>query len=119
MVGYWVGDVHRDFPDPSMLTDHVWDQSVQKDVVDYLQSGFIAGIWAGHASCRLCGAHLGYRDLSDGEFVWPEGLDHYVSIHSVWLPESFVAHVRSTLDALDRAERTSTWWVASVTSRRR
>lgn len=37
----------------------------------------------------------GCRDLSDGVWVWPEGLAHYVELHSVMLPEEFVSTMRS------------------------
>ncbi len=41
----------------------------------------------GWASCRICGANLGSRDLCAFGFVWPEKADHYVTKHGVWTPE--------------------------------
>lgn len=36
---------------------------------------------------------MGSRELTDGEWVWPEGLSHYVREHGVGLPEQFISHV--------------------------
>jgi uncharacterized protein (DUF952 family) len=38
---------------------------------------------------------MGDSDLYDGEWVWPEGLAHYVERHAVRLPEDFVESMRS------------------------
>lgn len=35
---------------------------------------------------------MGRTDVSDGTFVWPSGLAHYVERHDVRLPPWFVAH---------------------------
>lgn len=37
----------------------------------------------------------GRADLSDGEWVWPTGLAHYVERHSICLPESFLKTMMS------------------------
>ena len=41
----------------------------------------------GWASCRICGANLGSRDLTAFGHVWPEKADHYILAHAVWTPE--------------------------------
>lgn len=41
---------------------------------------------------------MGHRDLTDGVYVWPEGLAHYVKAHAVRLPDDFLAHVRTQLE---------------------
>jgi hypothetical protein len=38
---------------------------------------------------------MGSWDLSDGEWVWPQALAHYVQRHWVYLPEEFVDTMRS------------------------
>ena len=38
---------------------------------------------------------MGSWDLTDGTWVWPQGLSHYVEVHGVVLPEEFVSHVLS------------------------
>jgi hypothetical protein len=35
---------------------------------------------------------MGSRELTDGLWIWPEGLSHYVRAHGIILPEEFVAH---------------------------
>jgi hypothetical protein len=35
--------------------------------------------------------HIGSQDLTDGHWIWPEGLWHYVQDHAVRLPDEFVA----------------------------
>jgi len=48
----------------------------------------------GYSFCRFnCDAPpplLGDSDFTDGEWVWPAGLAHYVEAHSVMLPDEFV-----------------------------
>ena len=36
---------------------------------------------------------MGTQDLTDGTWVWPEGLAHYVRVHGIALPDEFVAHM--------------------------
>jgi hypothetical protein len=36
---------------------------------------------------------MGSSDLSDGFWVWPEGLAHYIEDHHVVLPDDFIRHV--------------------------
>jgi len=52
----------------------------------------------GYSWCRFdCGvddAEMGDSDFSDGLWVWPGGLTHYVLEHAVRLPEEFLHHVR-------------------------
>ena len=38
---------------------------------------------------------MGSRCLTDGEWVWPEGLEHYIEVHSVLLPEDFARMVET------------------------
>lgn len=40
----------------------------------------------GWATCRICGARLGTRDLVGYGLVWPERAEHYVLEHDVWTP---------------------------------
>lgn len=49
--------------------------------------------YCGASTCRCCGRANGCDDVSDGTYVWPEGLAHYVVDHAVALPAEFVAHV--------------------------
>jgi hypothetical protein len=37
---------------------------------------------------------MGHRCLTDGIWVWPEGLVHYVERHQLPLPQQFIDHAR-------------------------
>jgi len=37
---------------------------------------------------------MGSSDLTDGTWIWPEGLPIYVEKYNVELPEEFIAHTR-------------------------
>ncbi len=39
------------------------------------------------ANCRICGSHLGSKDLGAFGFVWPEKAEHYILTHGVWTPD--------------------------------
>jgi hypothetical protein len=53
----------------------------------------------GYSFCRfVCGVadtEMGGIDLHDGEWLWPQGLAHYVEHHSVRLPDEFIETMRS------------------------
>lgn len=111
LIGYWRGsDPHDHWPDPEDFVDPGWDVDERRIVTRYLQSGLIAKSFMGYSSCRFCGRNNGNLELSDGEFIWPEGLAHYVDEHDVRLPAEFVAHALQSLDDLERAERDDDWW---------
>ncbi len=54
--------------------------------------------YLGLSYCRFdCGQRgLGSADLTDGTWVWPEGLWHYVDVHSVRLPDEFIQHAAAS-----------------------
>ena len=99
-IGFWrdpgIGD-HR-YRHPLAFVDSEWDLSERRLVAQHLRSGKRAADWMGHSWCRFhCGvddAQMGASDLSDGLWLWPEGLAHYVLEHAVRLPEEFLQHVR-------------------------
>ncbi|GHH42120.1 hypothetical protein GCM10017774_37860 [Lentzea cavernae] len=48
--------------------------------------------FAGKSICRFCGRDNGSTELTDGvNFVWPDGLLHYVEDHNVRLPTEVTA----------------------------
>jgi len=71
----------------------------------YLTTGAFLESWElGHSFCRHnCETAkknpvvMGCTTLTDGVWVWPEGLAHYLQDHYVTLPETFVLHVLQTL----------------------
>lgn len=81
----------KDFQDASWSPD---DKSL---LVSYLEQGpNVIAASAGQMECEICGCSLplgSYR--SDGVWLWPEGLEHYVRSHSLRLPEEFANWIRS------------------------
>ncbi len=98
------------------MVDTTWNDEDRDIVALYLQGGTIVRSYMGFSLCRICGEQNGNNEMSDGTYVWPEGLGHYVRNHSVRLPQTFVAHVLARLEALESAERDEAWW-ASFTNR--
>jgi hypothetical protein len=103
-VGYWysdpslrLGDNAR-FPDPRSLIRPGWLAAEKEQILAYLRSGWTWAHWRGHSYCRFqCGishSEMGSRCLSDGIWVWPEGLPHYVQEHDVYLPYEFIRTMR-------------------------
>ena len=44
--------------------------------------------------------------MTDGVWLWPEGLYHYVEDHNVRLPKEFISHIRlnDTVDSAGKFE---------------
>lgn len=69
----------------------------------FMRNGFIESYEFGYHVCRVCGLQskdTGCVSLTDGFFVWPEGLVHYVEVHNVVLPQEFLDHIRLTGSSL-------------------
>lgn len=98
-VGYWretplpIGD---GLPEPQDFINPQWRPDERAQIVSYLRAGKAATQWRGCAQCRLCvpSMALGSCDLTDGEWVWPQRLEHYVEDHGLFLPDEFVDSMR-------------------------
>lgn len=99
MVGYWAwlegdgppGDQRCPLPDPRRLVDPGWRPHHRELIAGYVRAGVVVVHWCGLSPCRFgCGAY-GSTCMSDGVWLWPEGLVHYVECHSLRLPDEFVA----------------------------
>ena len=111
LIGYWAHPDHESrWPDPRRFIDEAWDSEQRALVAGYLQRGLVARLFMGPARCRLCGRGVGNEEWSDGVFIWPEGLGHYVEEHSVRLPQEFIDHVEGHLTAFDDLEIDADWW---------
>ncbi|ONH32489.1 hypothetical protein [Pseudofrankia asymbiotica] len=110
LIGYWAGKGAEGWPSPGDFIDANWDADERDLVADYLRRGFVHGAYMGVSPCRICGRDNGSLELSDGTYVWPEGLAHYLTDHGVRPPKPFVAHVWATIDALEAAGRDESWW---------
>jgi len=101
-VGFWK-DIRSllsilDFrPDPRRLVGDVFSDETLETIARYLDHGRKIESCLGFSYCRFgCGVpdtEMGAADLSDGAFVWPEGLSHYVRVHHVALPNEFLKHI--------------------------
>lgn len=118
-VGYWAGRDNPYLPHPKFLVDPEWHQGERNQIIEYLQSGHSCSQWRGFSYCRFkCGIddwHMGYRDLTDGEWIWPEGLAHYVEKHQIRLPDSFVASMQKNSWLVPKKINFSFWREIGVT----
>jgi len=96
LIGYWSDQESPQWPDVAVFIDSSWDPVERQTVVAYLSAGRPTPWvrYCGFSRCRVCDRPNGSAELTDGAFIWPEGLVHYVAEHDVRLPKRFVAHVR-------------------------
>lgn len=95
MVGYWASLDTDDegppgLPDPRGLVGRCGIVE-SRQLAKYLESGVVIRSYMGSAACRICGADVGNKELTDGRWAWPSGLAHYVREHHVPLPEGLMA----------------------------
>jgi hypothetical protein len=111
LIGYWRAKDAAHWPDPVDFIDSTWDVDERDIVVDHLSRGFVVRAYMGYSPCRICGRDNGALELSDGIYVWPEGLAHYLADHGVRPPEQFVAHALAMAEAFgETAGRDESWW---------
>lgn len=99
-IGLWITGLGDDtLPAPQELVGTM-SADERARLVAYLEGGMRYRQYMGLSWCRFgCGvAHLGSRSLTDGTWIWPEGLAHYVREYGIVLPGEFVtqALVRGT-----------------------
>jgi hypothetical protein len=98
-VGWWITSLaDASLPAPQELVGELpWQSRIR--LTQYLDNGLHLVQGRGHSWCRFsCGikdSRMGSWDLTDGHWVWPQGLAHYVEVHGVVLPEEFVSHALS------------------------
>ena len=78
---------------------------------DYLGRGILAHVFMGWSTCRICGKDdNGDLEYTDGTYLWPSGLAHYVKDHGVRLPDEFVRHAQEVVIRNEEAPVDWTWW---------
>jgi len=96
LIGYWMEDLRESFCLPQELAGEL-PGDVREHVVRYLRAGAYGRGFGGFSWCRFsCGADqgvMGTKELTDGEWIWPEGLAHYVEVHGIILPAEFIERV--------------------------
>lgn len=98
-VGYWRSPEQPALPDPALNVDTTWDEAERRATLAYLRSAPACLRFYGYSTCRLCGRsgpELGDSDRTDGTWIWPEGLPHYLEHHGVRPPEPLLVHLRTT-----------------------
>lgn len=96
VLGWWFSPfAPSTLPRPQALVGGL-EPAARAAVLGYLRAGKALVTFPEASFCRFdCGeTAMGTKDLTDGRYVWPEGLAHYVERHDVRLPEAFVAHVQ-------------------------
>lgn len=95
-IGFWRSDRQLYLPAPSDFVDRSIPAAERERLITYLSKGVKYFQYLGHSYCRFeCGVpdwNMGAADITDGVYVWPEGLSHYIKEHGVWLPQEFVDH---------------------------
>jgi len=96
LIGYWIRTLDdTDYVPPQELVGPLPDD-VRLAVADYLDRGQEYQRYRGRSWCRFyCDRTMGSREFSDGLWVWPSDLGHYVRDHGVLLPEEFAQHALS------------------------
>lgn len=102
-IGFWKGyGADSRFHNPQeFVSDVPAEEEIRSQLARYLRSGRHVEGYFGYSWCRFqCGIDdslMGSSDLSDGTWVWPEGLVHYVDVHQVHLPSKFVQAALSSI----------------------
>lgn len=97
VIGYWRNAAEPYWPDVNDYVDPTWDPTARATVADRLRAGRQVRQSRGHSTCRICGQPNGTAEFTDGTYVWPEGLAHYVSDHQVRLPQPCETHFLAPL----------------------
>jgi hypothetical protein len=93
-IGFWFSESEPELPHPAFLAGSPLYAADGSALAGRLEHGDVFVQYAGTSWCRFqccTRSDLGSRDLTDGRWVWPEGLAHYVKEHRVRLPEEFVS----------------------------
>jgi len=97
-IGWWYDPNEPACRDPKPEQCVIeWEEEYKARVLSYLKQGCLALAFLGYDSCRFnCGVAdsiIGSKEFTDGKFVWPESLVHYIEVHNVGLPEEFLQFV--------------------------
>lgn len=103
LIGYWYSEREPQYPDPNKLIDpEFWDEVEKTNYLNkaafvmHLKGGVPCNFYRGFSACRICGVLNGTHERTDGTYVWPVGLAHYIEEHDVRLPVKFIEHVIET-----------------------
>lgn len=96
-IGFWAQTI---YDDPLIFPHEVprcTNATLREAMVRYLNAGTVHTVYRGYYSCcyhcGISGQKMGHCDLTDGMWVWPSGLAHYVDTHHISLPPEVVNSV--------------------------
>jgi hypothetical protein len=120
-IGYWKSIYENDFPDPAKFEDINWKLNEKFKIIKHIENGKSVASWMGVSWCRFrCGENnMGNRCLTDGKYLFPEKLTHYIKEHNIRLPIEFTNHVLNyekteILTDLREYEIDYSWWKKEV-----
>lgn len=98
-LGRWINSLRDSkYPPPQELVGE-YEDKIQSKIVNYLNNGHILNVYRGQTFCLFrCNHHQSFVELTDGRWVWPRDLAHYVHAHSVQLPPDFIADALSSTE---------------------
>ena len=96
-IGFWRSNTNFvSLPHPKEVITQ-WDPDHKIKVLRYLVSGKILREYMGFSYCRfrngLPPQQMGSRDLTDGHWVWPDGLLVYLDRYNIDLPNQFLKYI--------------------------
>ena len=114
LIGYWRGenDTNAKYPHPSDWVDWRWDDDERALTGSYFAAGTLFRACMGLSPCRICARPNGAAEYTDGTFVWPEGLAHYIDDHAVRLPAKVVEHAVSRMETFEGSPVSEDLWLA-------
>jgi hypothetical protein len=99
-VGYWWSPQSKELPHPRVLVGEPYLPEMSNRICRYLLAGKVVASCFGYSYCRFdCGvdgSDMGNSDFTDGVWLWPQGLHHYVRHHHIRLPEQFIQAMRDS-----------------------
>jgi hypothetical protein len=91
-LGYWKSSLRDRYALPQHF-EAPMDAALRAKLVVYLDGGVRVNQYRGISPCRYGCGDNGSAERTDGDWLWPEGLSHYIERHGVALPQEFVDHV--------------------------
>ena len=98
ILGWWCNEAARTgLPRPQWLVSPM-PVPQRTMLLAYLRAGTTLVRYPEASFCRFACSEqvMGRIDQTDGTFVWPDGLAHYLERHDVRLPDHFTNHVAAT-----------------------
>lgn len=94
--GYWnYGAPASKFPALNDAIDVSWSPPDKKQLVTYLDGAPLVRVYSYTGFlCPLCAAMLDISERTDGVWVWPMSLSHFVKLHGVVIPDAFAGRIR-------------------------